>query len=182
MAPRSTTTTTPFRRPALRLLCAGLVLTLGVACTSDDGAEETDRPQPPTAQPFSPPPAIEKRFGESYAYADGVTLDVGEPRPYQPTKDAAVDPAPAYVVFEVRLRNGGADLFDPSLVAASLESGGKPGVELLDVDGDVQGVPAAALSAGEAVTFRVGFGVQDAADLRLKLTRDFERAPLVFTR
>lgn len=106
-------------------------------------------------------------FGETFEYADGLTVTVSEPEPFTPSESAfIIEEWAEYLVFEVTVVNGtGAD-YEPFLWS-TLQAGGEEAEEVFDAEAGIMGPPMETIAAGGTVTFPVVYGVNDASSLQL---------------
>lgn len=121
------------------------------------------------------------RYGKPFASADGLQVVLGAPGPFKPGKNAYVRKAPAYVVMTVTLTNKTGKTFNPSTVLLSAMSGGREADRIFDYEGGLDSPPSSPLPNGKSITFKAGFGVQDAKDVVTEVRPDFDHEAVIFT-
>ncbi len=155
---------------------------------SDAPAEAATAEPEAEAEPEEAAPAEEAEgqddngvalFGETLTRDDGLELTVSEPQPFTPSEWAAGGEGSAqHVRFEITITNGTAEKFDPSMIYPTVTSGGVEGEEVFDEGLD--GAPMTTVLPGKSVTFPIGFGVEDAADVLMEIELDWEDEPALF--
>lgn len=187
------------------LLATALVGLLAAGCASTEGSGTTDEPTgtnaptaaatesaPPTMQSPSPstttsttPPQpaapANPTFGETYTWEDGISVTVSPPEPFEPSEYAIAGEWPAYLAFNVKVVNGTQANFDPSMFSTTLQSGNTEGDEVFDSANGFEGSPSTTLLPGREAVFKIGYGVQDAADLVMEVSPSFEHESAIFT-
>lgn len=118
-------------------------------------------------------------FGETLKRGDGLEVTVSAPESFTPGRYAAGGEGSAeHVRFEVTLKNGTDEAFDPSMLYATVTSGGVEGEEIFD-DG-LDGAPMTTLLPGKSVTYPVGFGVKDSSDVLMEIELDWVGETAIF--
>jgi hypothetical protein len=177
----------------LLLLILGAIAAAVIGVVSRVADEVSDAVTPgitvPTEQPIDEEPAEEPAeeapagepavFGESWEYTDGLAITISEPKPFEPSDTAFASEAAAYVVFEVTITNGTAADYEP-LVITSVQSGDAEAEEVFDSENGLEGAPSTTLLPGREVTFQIGYGVADAADLVMEVTPGFQYENAIF--
>ncbi len=143
---------------------AGLALRSALTPPGSSAAGSTAGRSAPDALPAAP-----TAFGVPFTYADGLTVEVGAPVPFTPSRTASgVDGGPAALV-EVTVTNGTDAAYRASTVELTATLDGAPAAPVWDPDQGVElSGPAFAVPPGGTVQFRVGFAV--AQPERLQLT------------
>lgn len=126
------------------------------------------------------PPTKTGKFGDTYAFGDGLTVTIGNPFPFTPGPYSSADPAASYLGFDVQITNGSATDLDPSFYT-TLQSGTTEADSVYDSDAGIGSGPSGALLAGRTSTFRIGYGVTDPNDLVLTVNVDYEHGDVIFT-
>ncbi len=129
----------------------------------------------------APPEPNLSRYAKPFAWEDGLQVVLSAPVPYTPSNDGYVQKAPAYVVTTVTLTNKTGKTFDPSSFLLSAQSGGREADRIFDYDGGLDSPPSSPLPNGRSITFKAGFGVQDAKDVVIEVRPDFDHEAVIFT-
>ena len=139
---------------------------------------ETPSPEPePEDEPKGP--AI-MAWGETLTYVDGLALSVSQPTGYAPTEWAAgTEGFASFVVLNVTVTNGSAVAYDPMNIRIAATSGGTAAAEVYDSAHDGAGLdlgsePDAAILPGQSVTWAVGYGVANTADVTVDLSAGYD--------
>lgn len=141
-------------------------------------ASPTSTPSPggenrPTSTPWTADGQPERKtlaFGRSHTWDDGLTVTVGKPKNFKPSKWAVVKESKRYVRFDITVVNKSDKRIDIGLTAISLESRNKEEDELFDSVSGLKGPPDTEISKGQKSEFDVGFGVADPKDLLMEVT------------
>lgn len=113
-------------------------------------------------------PAPEPKLGESYAFDDGVSVQVSKPSKFRPSSSSSVtNPWPHYLVFEVTVVNGTKNKIDPSVFYITAQSNDKEAEEILDSERGINGSPTTSLLPGRQSRYKVVFGVDNPDDIVL---------------
>jgi hypothetical protein len=140
-----------------------------------DGVAEAGEPSTedlPTVEPF----------GDAFEWNNDLRITVSAPSPYTPT-DSAVggEGAPAAVRLEVTVTNGSDAEYDPAEFFATAQSGSAEAEEIYDGAGGLDGAPYTTVPPGGSITFPIGFGVTDPADLVVQISPGFDYDVALFT-
>ncbi len=118
-------------------------------------------------------------FGDTLKRGDGLEVTVSPPESFTPGRySAGGEGSPEHVRFEVTLKNGTDEAFDPSMLYATVTSGGVEGEEIFD-DG-LEGAPMTTVLPGKSVTYPVGFGVEDSSDVLMEIELDWVGETAIF--
>lgn len=136
------------------------------AVDSGGGDQQTDRPT----------------FGDTFDYADGLSVTIGQPTEFQPSDSAAFTPgAAAHLRFEVTIANNTGTDYDPNHFLTSLQSGSTEAEEVYDSAQGLGGSPSTTLLDGREVVFSIGYSVSVPDDLVMEVSPDFDRESVIFT-
>ena len=187
-----------------QFLGVGLVALLATACSAVGAQPTATAPagvnQPSTSSvssaPNTPEPTEEEttdappsesvddmtaKFGEAFAWEDGLSLTISKPTAYKPSEYAAAgDKFKKFVVFDVRVVNKTGKTWDPSLLYLTMQSSNQEGDRVFD-SSKLGDEPNTKLLNGREAKFKVAFGVADPADLVLEVTPDFDHESALFT-
>ena len=118
-------------------------------------------------------------FGETLKRGDGLEVTVTPPESFEPGRySAGGEKSPEHVRLEITLKNGTDEPFDPSMLYATVTSGGAEGEEVFD-DG-LEGAPMTTVLPGKSVTYPVGFGVKDSSDVLMEIELDWVGETAIF--
>ena len=185
------------------VLAALLTLT---ACSSDDSGEGSINNDPPAgtnapeatseASPVeadsdatdvaeeettTEPAITTPTFGQAFSYDNGVTITVGEPKPYKPSNSAAGG-GETNVVFTVTVVNGTAAPYEISGDSISVQAGNREAEQIFDSAKGLEGTPTTPVLPGREAEFEVAFNVADPTDLVMAYQpNDYELDPIYFT-
>ncbi|GAB3622643.1 hypothetical protein GCM10027418_07250 [Mariniluteicoccus endophyticus] len=121
-----------------------------------------------------------QEFGQAYAYSDGLTVTVGQPKAYKPSDTAAgADRFPNAVVFDVTVVNKSQKAWDPVLFHATLQSANEEASRIYD-SGKLPADPSTKVLPGREVKFKMAFAVADTGDLVMQVQPDFEHDDVLF--
>lgn len=174
------------------VVAAVAMAALLVGCAGTTGGKDED-PQSGSNAPSEAEEAVTEEeapksenltFGETYTYEDGLSVTIGAPSEFQPGEWAAMmQEWPAYVQFDVTVVNGTSENFDPNMIHMTMQSGNVEGEQVFDGENGFNGPPTTTLLTGREAVFKVGFGVNDPADLVLEVSPDLgiEWAPFIVT-
>jgi hypothetical protein len=172
-----------FRRIAVTtLLLCGLT-----GCATTPGTADGDPPSGSNTAEGKPEKVEDRplKFGSAFTWKDGLTVKVSEPKPFKPSKYAAVPGrGNKHVVFTVTVVNKTPKTFDPSLFNMTMQSANVEAQQLFDKDKELNGTPATKLLQGRESQFRAGFTVKNPQDLVLDLSPDagLEHEPALWQR
>lgn len=121
-------------------------------------------------------------FGETFTYEDGISVHVSEPEAFTPSEWAAGGEShDQHARFTVRVVNKSGAPFDASGAYPSVASGAGEGDEVFDMDSGLAGPPETALLPGRESSWKVGFGVDDPADLVVQVAPSWDHEAAIFT-
>jgi hypothetical protein len=120
------------------------------------------------------------KFGKSHSWRDGVSVTVGKPQLFKPSKFAVTEKSKHYVKFPITVVNKAAKPIDISWTHISVQSNNKDADQFYDSLSGLKGPPETKVSKGRKSDFEVGFGVANPHDLTLELVLngDYERRRL----
>lgn len=157
--------------------------TAAVEPTSEpDDVRNTAPPtEEPPAEPVDEPAPDYGNFTDNnvFEWEDGLVVTVAGLEEFTPSDTAAFDDSPAYVRFTVTITNNTGAEYEPLDFWTTMQSGGAEATSVFDEGLD--GSPSTTLLDGRDVSFGVGYGVDDAADLVLEVSPSFEHDPAIFT-
>lgn len=165
------------KRAAVAAVVTGLLLVAG--CTGDaqnEGEASAEASAEQSAPAEIEGPTLE--FGEPHEFEDGVAVSVSKPKPFKPSSTATTGGEPDYVSFEVHLENGTDRKISTGQVAVTVESGDGQAGDIIDVKKGLAGPPSKQVVAGKALTWKLGFGVIDPADVTVQVQVGTEREPV----
>ena len=121
-------------------------------------------------------------FGETVTYEDGISVSVSEPAYYVAGELASgpVEGQPT-LAFKIVVTNSSEEPFDPSLVFATLTSGGAESAGVFDTENEVGFPPVTKVLPGQTVEWVQAWSVVDAASLTLELNVGFTHDAAIFT-
>ena len=124
-------------------------------------ADEADGPAPDDVFPF----------GEEVVFDDGSTLVVSPPQALVRDEFAfGGEDFPAHVQFELTFTNNTDEVFDPTFTTGGVTSGGVEGDSVFQ---DGLDAPDNPVLPGQSITWSMGYGVQDPADVTLDVNLGF---------
>lgn len=141
----------------------------------------SDPTKAPTQEPTKEAPAVNPKFGETFKYANGVSVTITAPVLFKPSEYATSGKAPAYVAFDVTIVNGGTTNYDPTLAFFTAQSGNVEAAEVYDSAQGFQGSPNTPLLPGRETKFKIGYGVADPADIVMEARVGFDFDSVIFT-
>lgn len=147
-------------------------------------AQPTENPAPGVNRPSSsaePETPVNPSFGDSYEWSDGMTLTVSTPRPYEPSESAYLEPAAAYLAFDMTVVNGSDANFDPFMIYITAQSANVEAAQVFDSANGITGTPETTILPGREATFTVVFGVEDPSDIVMEISIGFEYRSVIFT-
>lgn len=118
-------------------------------------------------------------FGKTYTYDDGLAVTVVDKGKFKPSQYAAAEKAKSYRKFQITLKNGTKERFEPTLFQATLQDGEAEADSVFDSAKKLKGAPNTKLLPGRTVKWLVGYGV-DTKDLVMEVTPDFEHEAVIF--
>jgi hypothetical protein len=157
--------------------------------TVGDNASPSQAAQPDKAleTPSAEPAAEDKPAGpailawaETLTYEDGLAISVSQPTGYAPSEWAAgTDGFASFVVLNVTVTNGTAVAYSPASLRIAATSGGAAAGSVFDSAMDGQGAdlgmsPNADILPGQSVTWAVGYGVANTADLTVDVSGGYD--------
>lgn len=164
------------KRAAVAAALSGLLLVTGCTGGADDekAASETGPQQSAPAEIEGP----SLGFGEPHEFEDGVAISVSKPKAFRPSATATTGGEPDYVMFDVRLTNGTARKISTGEVSVTVESGDGQAGDVIDAKKGLSGPPSKSVVAGKALTWKLGFGVVDPADVEVQVQVGTDREPV----
>jgi len=176
------TSSTPVRRRrTIVVAVAAAALLAAAGCTSTASAGGSAEPAEVTTYAGG-----STTFGESFAYDNGLVVEVEKPSAFVPSQSADgvedVDGKPVKV--RVYIVNGTSRDYVPNTLEVTVVSDGEDGAQILDPASRVELTgPGLALAPGDVTAFDLAFVVQDPADVTLTLNPAIAGyEPLTFTR
>lgn len=143
-------------------LAAVAVLSLSLAACSTGGSVDTAAP-PAKADSSSAAPAAQAgnpKFGATYKYDDGVTVQVTKPESFKPSASAYLDGKGKPVKVTITITNGSKEAFDPTLANLVLQDGDTQAGTVTDTEKKVGGfAPQVKLQPGKSIKWTQGFVV-----------------------
>ena len=175
---------------AARVLFAAAVMSFAVAGCAAPRASE-GAVSPGSAAPEAPAPAADAAaetktatWGERYTWADGLAIEVSEPKPCKPSEYSVPENIERAVVVTIRVTNGAKETFDSSLlsVGGSAQHAGKPAESVFDTDGPCSGgVESADILPGKSFEYQQAFAVGKApGELQLAFQPNFGATKAIF--
>lgn len=176
---------------AATILASALFLTAcgGTAGEPVETVEETSTPSTSTSTakkisneaPVMPPEVLP--FGSS-GEDEGLTIQVGEPTPFEPSSEATVGMEGLYpVYFKVTLTNDSEEVKEP-YAYLSVASGNEESQGIYDYwneDLNLESFPTTPLLPGKSISWNEGFAVVDPEDITLQVATSFDGDPLIFS-
>jgi hypothetical protein len=144
---------------------------------SSDDAGTDEEVTTTTEDPDTPGTAT---FGETFTWRDDLSIVVAPGVPFTPSDTASADDAPAYLVFEITVTNGGTEVYDPAMFTVSMQSGSTEAGQVFD-SAQLGDAPQTSLLPGRKATWKVAFGVTDPKDLVMQVSPGFEYRDLLVT-
>lgn len=123
-------------------------------------------------------------FGQAFKYQDGLKVIVGKPAQFQPgslVHDLEDKRHRYYVKFQVTIINGSNKRYEQTVFSTTLQDGQREGEEIFDSEHGFDGSPNTVLLPGRSSKFKIGYGVDDARDLVMQVSVDFDHADAIFT-
>ena len=137
--------------------------------------------EPTSAEPTSEAPST-PQFGETYSWDDGLEMTVSKPTAYKPSPSAAgTDRFKNFLMFQITIKNGSKEKFEPGPTTISVSSGDEEGQEVFDYDKGIESAPSTSVRPGRSTKWKVAFAVKDPKDLTMDAAPDFTREPITFT-
>jgi hypothetical protein len=122
-------------------------------------------------------------FGETMAWADGVTMTVSEPVPFTPSDLAVGADQAVNLVFTLTITNDSSENLQP-IVLSTLSSGGTEATRIIDLgaEGGQVGIPPTTpILPGESITWQEAWSVADPDSLTMQTAPSFAYESVVFT-
>jgi hypothetical protein len=116
-----------------------------------------------------------RTFGEPYSWRDGVSVRVGKPRKFRPSKWAVVEKSKHYVKFPITVVNKADKPIDVGWTHINVQSRNKEAEQFYDSPIGLKGPPDTKVSKGKRSDFEVGFAVADPRDLTMEVALDGDR-------
>lgn len=139
-------------------------------------SEEATSAEPTSEAPSTP------QFGETYSWDDGLEMTVSKPTAYKPSDSAAgTEKFKNFLVFQVTIKNGSKEKFEPGLATISVSSGDEEGQEVFDSAKGIESAPSTSVQPGRSAKWKVVFAVKDPKDLTMDAAPDFTRESITFT-
>jgi hypothetical protein len=122
-------------------------------------------------------------FGKSYTWGDGVSVTVGKPKKFKPSKFAVVEKEKRYLKFTVTVVNKSDKPLDLGLTYVSVESSNEEAHHLFDSLSGLKGPPDTKVLKGRKTKFDVGFGIADPKNvvMEVALHDNSERPSLMYS-
>ena len=139
----------------------------------------------PREEPGDPgaAPVDELAFGETMAWADGVSMTVSGPEPFTPSDVAVGADQAENLVFTLTITNDSSENVQP-VVLSRLESDDVEVTRIFDVaaEGGQVGIPpTTAIPPGDSITWREAWSVDDPGSLTMRTAPSFTYEDAVFT-
>lgn len=158
------------------LTVASLLIFATAACGTDavsdasDLATSASSPNSPAAMALAPV------FGQEYRFTDGLTVVVGEPRPFKPSR-TAYPRATRAVGFDIVIRNDTERTYRLSGISISASVDGVRGTQIVDSAQGYDGIgPGADLPVSRKIRLKIAFSAdRDPADVTLAIAPDPNR-------
>lgn len=157
----------------------------GCAVTPQAKASDPEASQAATPEDTVAPPAPEddgvNAFGETFTWADNVSISISAPAPYTPTEYAAgtVD-GQETVVFEYVLTNNSDKNLEP-LIWATASSGGVEASGVFDVEAGLDFAPTTVLLPTQTIKWKQAYSVADVANITMQVNVGFDYDDAIFT-
>ena len=179
---------------AVALLLGGCAQTDGKASEATAGnnrpgatASDTAAPSPksstapaPAAKPSKSAGPIITPLGQTFAYENGLAVLVSDPQPYEPSSFVKeMEPAAAYLVFEVTVVNGTKEVYEPLAFYATAQSDNVEAKQIYD-SAQLALPPNTPLLPGRESKFQIAFGVSNPEDLVLMVRPGFEYEQILY--
>lgn len=148
------------------------VLTL-TGCTSSEGSGGSPSGSAKATVAAAPTqPAVgndvgQKKFGESYTFADKVAVSVSAPEPYTPATKPETE-FPAYKVVTVNVTNGNVVALSTFNLTFSAKAGDKEATQLFDAGAQILAT-SRDIEPGKDATWKVLFGAPDDGTLMVSV-------------
>jgi hypothetical protein len=186
------------KKPVLALVAAALAVALsgcgGTAVESSDTADSAATSEPTAADEGadeSTDEATEEApadngilaFGETAKFDDGLQITVTKPKKFTPSEYAAgAEGKGTAVKFQITVKNGTPEKFDPVLVYPTVQSGEAEADAIFDTEQGLEGGPSTAVLPGKTVKWTVGYKVLDTKDITMEISPGaFEYDSVIYT-
>ena len=121
-------------------------------------------------------------FGQTFTYADGLAVTVGEPTSFDPSRYAAGATNPYAYKVTVRVTNNTGQTFDPTMLQVAMSTGGAPGSQIFDSQNGMGERPQNQLQPGRSLTYELAFSTTaNSGEAQVDVTPSFGHDPAVFT-
>lgn len=141
-------------------------------------AEPAETTAPETTAPVED---MTLAFGEAFTYENNVQVMVGPPQEFQPGEYASKDEAPAYVSFDVTIVNNSTEVYDPAVFSATVQSANVEAGTVFSSEQGFDGAPSTAVLPGRETKFKLGYGVQNPADIVMDLAPGYDYQNIYYT-
>jgi hypothetical protein len=111
-------------------------------------------------------------FGKSHTWRDGVSVTVGKPQIFKPSKWAVTEKSKHYVKFPITVINRTDKPIDIGWTHINVQSKNKEADQFYDSPIGLKGPPDTKVSKGKKSDFEVGFAVANSHDLTMELVLD----------
>ncbi|MGC1208726.1 MAG: hypothetical protein WA880_12295, partial [Ornithinimicrobium sp.] len=121
-------------------------------------------------------------FGDTATWDNGLEVSVAAPEGFEPSETAAgAEDYDAAVSVEVTVTNGTDETFSTLFLLLDAESDGSAGEQIFDYDGGLD-FTFEDIAPGDDLTFKAGFGVDNADDVQILVAPDFQYDDAIFSR
>lgn len=147
--------------------------------TAEEPAAEADEseeaPEPEAEAVAEPEDEGVAKWGETYAYVDGLEVKLSKPEKFEATEWAMVTTEDGTDLrWTVTVTNGTGKKYDPSMFSVTASSGEKEAEEIFDTDNGLDGSPMTSVRDGKSIKFDIGFRVADPKDVTLEVSPGFD--------
>jgi outer membrane murein-binding lipoprotein Lpp len=120
-------------------------------------------------------------FGQTITYEDGLAVTVTDKGKFKPSEYAAKEDAKRYVKYQITLKNGTDEPFDPVLVYPTLQDGEEEASSVTDIEKKIGVPPSTKLLPGRTTKWNVAYGV-NTKDLVMEVSlNDFDHESAIYT-
>lgn len=136
---------------------------------------------PPTYEVAAPAVTITP-FGQSFTYADHLSVTVSDVKTYQPGRYSAGHDQAVGVRMTITVQNDGSQAFDPTLFSAGASFAGAPGDRIFDSANGIGSPPQTKVLPGKSVAFPVAFSiVEGSGELQVDVAPSWNHVSAIFT-
>lgn len=176
------------RRIGASIAAIALTLTMTACSSSDNGEVVKNGTATSTAVATTPAAevtteaATNPKFGDSYAWDDGLKVTVSAPSEVTPTEYAAgTVEGWTNLGWTITIENGTSENYDPTMILVKVAAGGQEGSTIFDTDW--QGTPTSTILPGNSVTWVAAYAVADPATVQLSIedVAAFDKGEVIFT-